>query len=100
MRFSDFVLGGTVYGGGILFGFVASRPFPDLHQRLLVYHGISHIFFVTAISMMVIVTYRRISGFWDNGLRWRKPEDRLRKYDNTSHFEAATVWGKLRPPRD
>ena len=100
MRFSDFVLGGSFYGSGILIAYVVSRPFNDLTHRLVVYHGLSHAFFVTAASLMMIVSYRRISGFWDNGLRWKKPEDRLRKYDNTSHYEANTIWGRLRAPKD
>jgi hypothetical protein len=96
-RFSDFVMGGTIYGAGILWAYVVSRPFPHLSQRLVVYHGISHLFFVTAIALMVTIPYRRLTGFWDNGLRWSKPEDKLRKYDNTSIFEKNTVWGWLKP---
>ena len=99
-RFSDFVMGGTVYGAGVLWSYVISKPFPQLAQRLVVYHGISHLFFVTALTLMVTIPYRRLTGFWDNGLRWSKPEDKLRKYDNTSQFEKATVWGSIRPGRD
>ena len=85
-RFSDFVMAGSIYGFGILWGYTLSRPFPLLAQRLVVYHGISHMFFAATVSLMLIVPYRRLTGFWDNGLRWSKPEDKLRggKYDNTS----------------
>ena len=100
LRFSDFVMGGTIYGVGVLWAYYASRAFVELSHKLLIYHGLSHLFFVTAGCAMMIVSFRRITGYWDNGLRWRKPEDRLRKYDNTSHFEAATIWGRIRPPRD
>jgi len=100
LRFSDFVMGGTVYGGGILWSYLLSRPLPQLSQRLVVYHGMSHLFFVTAAALMIVIPYRRLTGFWDNGLRWSKPEDKLRKYDNTSVFEKNSVWGKLRPGRD
>ena len=99
-RFSDFVLGGTVYGTGILWSYLLSRPFPQLSQRLLVYHGMSHLFFVTAAALMINVSYRRLTGFWDNGLRWNKPEDKLRQYDNTSLFEKNSIWGSLKPSRD
>lgn len=54
-------------------------------------------FFAVSVAVMITVPYRRLTGFWDNGLRWRKPEDKLRKYDNTSEFERATIWGRLRP---
>lgn len=100
LRFSDFVMGGTVYGSGILWSYLLSRPFPQLSQRLVIYHGMSHLFFVTAAALMIVIPYRRLTGFWDNGLRWSKPEDKLRKYDNTSVFEKNSVWGKLRPGRD
>lgn len=45
---------------------------------------------------MIAVPYRRLTGFWDNGMRWAKPEDKLRKYDCTSHFEQATGWSKYK----
>ena len=53
-------------------------------------------FFVLGLSAMCIVPYRRLTGFWDNGLRWSKPEDRLHKFDSTSHFEKATGWSRFR----
>jgi hypothetical protein len=99
-RFSDFVMGGTVYGGGILWSYLLSRPFPNLSQRLIVYHGMSHLFFMTAVALMITIPYRRLTGFWDNGLRWNKPEDKLRKYDNTSVFEKTSIWGSLKPSSD
>ncbi len=99
-RFSDFVMGGSVYGGGILWSYLLSRPFPSLSQRLVVYHGMSHLFFMTAVALMITIPYRRLTGFWDNGLRWNKPEDKLRKYDNTSVFEKSSIWGSLKPSND
>ena len=96
MRMSDFFMGGTIYGVGHLWGYYASRPFPMLMQRLIVFHGTAHMFGAMAISLMIAVPYRRLTGYWDNGLRWKKPEDRLKKYDSTSHFEEATVWKRFR----
>ena len=51
-------------------------------------------FLVFGLSLMISVPYRRLTGYWDNGMRWRNPEDKLKKYDCTSHFEKATGWGK------
>lgn len=99
-RSSDFVMAGTIYGAGILWAYTISRPYTQLMQRLLVFHGVSHLFFATTLSMMLTIPYRRLTGYWDNGLRWRRPEDKLRKYDNTSEFERATVWGKLKPSKE
>ena len=96
LRFSDFVMGGSIYGGGVLWAYLVSRPFPNLSSRLVIYHGVSHMFFFVAFSMMFSIPYKRLTGFWDNGLRWRKPEDKLKKYDNTSEFEKATIWKRFR----
>eukprot|EP00347_Sterkiella_histriomuscorum_P019097 403342958 len=92
LKFSDYVMGATLYTSGILGAYYVSRPFIDLSQKLLVYHGLSHISLVVGVSSMLMLSTRRLTGFYDNGLRWRRPEDRLRKFDNTSHYEKATIW--------
>ena len=71
MRFSDYFMFGTIYGTGMLWAFGVSRPMPHLMQRLVVYHGVSHMFFVAAIAATLIIPYRRLTGYWENGLRWR-----------------------------
>ena len=96
VRLSDVFMGASIYGAGILFGYAASRNWPLLAQRLTVYHGISHIGLVYALSCMFVVPYRRLTGYWDNGLRWKVPEDRFRKFDNTSVFEANTIFKRFR----
>ena len=96
MRFSDYFMGASVYGFGLVWSYTISRPFPQMMQRLICYHGFSHIFLVLSMSLMVAVPYRRLTGYWDNGLRWKKPEDKLRKYDCTSHFEQATGWSRFK----
>ena len=101
-KFSDLFMFCTIYGAGTLGAFALSRGFPLMTLRMLIYHGTSHMFFCTALSATTMVAYRRLTGFWDNGLRWRKPEDRLNKFDTTSHFEKATGWSrfKINPDRD
>ena len=87
---------GAIYGTGIMISFGISRPLPQVMQKLLVYHTLSHMFFVAAVGTTVLVPFKRLTGFWDNGLRWSKPEDRLNKWDSTSHFEKATGWSRFR----
>ena len=88
---------GTIYGGGSLYAYVASRPFKCLATKLIVFHGGAHLFMVAAaMTSFVVMPYRRLTGFWDNGTRWRVPEDKLQKYDVTSHHEKATGWSKYR----
>mmetsp|Transcript_28078 Transcript_28078/g.42467 ORF Transcript_28078/g.42467 Transcript_28078/m.42467 type:complete len:102 (-) Transcript_28078:41-346(-) len=96
MRFSDFLLGGTIYGVGTVWSFALSRQMSSVMQRLLTYHVFSHMFFMVSLAAVITVPYRRLTGFWDNGMRWKKPENKLNKYDMTSHFEKATGWSRFR----
>lgn len=95
LRASDFVMFGSIYGAGVLWSYFLSRPFPLIMQKLLVYHGVSHVFTVFGAMMLIALPYRRLTGYADNGLRWRNPVDKLNKYDSTSEFEKATIWGRL-----
>jgi len=96
MRLSDIFMFGTIYGLGNLFAYSACRQMPIIMQRLLVYHSVSHMTLAFALSILIQVPHRRLTGFHDNGLRWRKPEDKMNKYDHTSHFEANTIWHRAR----
>merc|ERR1712146_559376 len=100
MGASDFVLFGSMYGTGILWSWYISRPYPIMSQRLVIYHGFSHLFFVVAGMSTLNIVYRRLTGFADNGLRWSKPEDKLKKFDMTSHFEKSTGWKRFREHTD
>ena len=96
MRFSDVFMAGSIYGTGIVWGYFASRSWPLIAQRLTIYHAVSHMALVFGLSSMYAVSYRRLTGYWDNGLRWKVPEDRFRKFDNTSVFEANTMFKRFR----
>ena len=87
---------GAIYGVGVLWAFTISRPFTSVMQKLLIFHATSHMFFVFGAMSLFTMPYRRLTGFWENGLRWRKPEDKLNKFDSTSHFEKATGWDRFR----
>ena len=95
-RMSDLVMGLSLYGAGVCWGYLASRPFVMVTQRLVVFHGISHMFLATTLCMTLTMPYRRLTGYADNGLRWTTPADKLKKFDTTSHFEQATIWKRFR----
>ena len=95
-RASDLVMWMSIYGAGICWAYFASRPFHLVTQRLVAFHGLSHMFFVTSTAMTLCMPYRRLTGYADNGLRWTTPSDRLKKFDATSHFEQATIWKRFR----
>lgn len=72
---------------------MVSRPLPRMFQKNLVFHGCSHVALVAGISMfLVTVPYQRLTGFYENGLRWKKPEQKLKKFDFTSEFEKQSMW--------
>lgn len=96
MRFSDYFMFGTIYSFGTFWAYVASRRMPMVMQRLLIFHSVSHMSFAFGLCMLIQIPYRRLVGFHDNGLRWKKPEDKLNKFDCTSHFEANTIWHRAR----
>jgi hypothetical protein len=95
-RACDFFAVGVFYAFGTGLAFWASRPFPMMYQRTLIYHILSHAALVTGGTVFLgMIPYQRLTGFYDNGLRWKKPENKLRKFDNTSEFEKATFWGRM-----
>lgn len=95
-RTSDLFMGFSIYGAGIAWAYLCSRPFTMLTQRMVVFHGVSHMFMIAALSLSLQMPYRRLTGFADNGLRWTTPSDKLKKFDSTSHFEQATIWKRFR----
>ena len=96
MRFSDFFMFGTVYSVGLGSAYWMSRHVHQMIHRTVVFHWVSHMFFTTAVAALFVVPFRRLTGYWDNGLRWRKPDDKLKKYDQTSVYERSTGWDRFR----
>eukprot|EP00997_Jenningsia_sp_PLL12_P008879 NODE_5727_length_555_cov_80.671937_g4989_i0.p1 GENE.NODE_5727_length_555_cov_80.671937_g4989_i0~~NODE_5727_length_555_cov_80.671937_g4989_i0.p1 ORF type:complete len:165 (+),score=12.26 NODE_5727_length_555_cov_80.671937_g4989_i0:39-533(+) len=95
-RFCDYFALGTTYTASVFTAFYLSRQMPNMFQRTIVFHGISHGGLVTfATLFLLMIPHQRLTGFYDNGLRWRKPENKLKKYDSTSRFENETFWGKM-----
>ena len=98
IRFSDVFMVGSIYTFGTIWAYTISRSMPQLMQRLVIYHGVSHMFLFGGIVATSNIIYRRLTGYWDNGLRWKNPEDKLKKYDNTSVFHNSSLfWRSVRP---
>ena len=60
------------------------------------YHNLSHRLLLVALSASLIVPIRRITGFWENGVKRRQPEEKLKKYDTSINFEKATGLSSFR----
>jgi len=37
-------------------------------------------------------SFYRLKGYVENGLRWKRPERKLNKYDFSKDFEKNTIW--------
>lgn len=95
IRFSDALFSGTWY---MTFAFLAHKVSlrrQNIVERLINYHVIAHAGFVSACFFMVLFPFRRITGYDDNGLRWKHPENKFEKFDNTSEFMKRSVWKNI-----
>ena len=63
MRTSDIIMFGTLYGVGIGWAYACSRPFTQLMQRLLVFHGVSHAVMTMGLCLAIMAPYRRLTGY-------------------------------------
>ena len=87
LQFSDFVLASTIYVTGYFFAFKIARKAFQIVDKIIVFQGLAHTSNFMAISMPIYVSYKRLTGFWDNGLRWKHPSEKYRKFDFTSEYE-------------
>ena len=81
----DLLVFGLFYLSGLLFGYGASRRFVHMPKRLIVFHGIAHVFTVSGLVMTFLMPCYRVKGYWDNGLRWRRRAP-MKKYDFTKEL--------------
>lgn len=96
LQFSDYSLGFLVYTGGMTAGYWAGFGLPNLRMRLLAHTTIAHMGLIAAAFLMYNSSYKRLTGYWDNGLRWKNPDNRYRKFDSTSVYEANTIAKRFR----
>ena len=96
LQTSDFVLMGAFWTFGIIGGFVVGRAWPGMYQKMSTYSFITHASNVTGVSMALAMSYQRLVGFQDNGLRWSNPDKDLKFYDFTSEFEKQSFFGRFR----
>lgn len=58
---------------------------------MTVYKAVSRCFTVFGLAGMLLVPYYRLTGFWENGLRWRFPEKQLDRTDFMSEYLKTSV---------
>ena len=67
-----------------------------LYLKFFTTHIYMHAFNVFGLYIMFICSYYRLTGFMDNGLRWKKPDRAFKKFDFTQDFEDRTIFKYLR----
>lgn len=95
MNKSDFLLYLFVMSGAFLGSIALTRNTVTMTRKLRLLHFNMHFFNLVAMTMATSCSYYRLSGFMDNGLRWRR-SDGLNKYDFTSDMESKSVFKYLR----
>ena len=83
---------GTVYATGLVFAFFPARGLGST----FIFATMTHIFGVCGVSYGLYGSYARLTGFWDNGLRWNVPDYNLVKFDATSRYEQSSFFKRLR----
>ena len=81
-----------------MFGIITGLSFPlsyllgrkglTIRNRVYFMRYGTHMAFMTSIYLMWQTSYLRLTGFWDNGLRWSTPNYELKKFDMTSLYES------------
>ena len=81
---------------GLGVGFAMGRRLPDMYGKLLAYGALSHAFTVSGMGVAAYASYSRLTGYWDNGLRWNVPKYQVNKFDITSRFEENTAFKRFK----
>jgi hypothetical protein len=96
MNKSDILLGLSWVGLGFLSAIYCTRKFVNLSQKFFVTKHVMWWFTFTAVGLGTLPSYLRLTGFLDNGLRWKHKDMLYSKYDFTKDFEANTIFKHLR----
>ena len=97
---SDLLVYAAVFSTGFTLSLFLTRPFNFLGQKLMVLHYTMHIFNIIGIVTALNCSYYRLAGLMDNGLRWKRKDKSLKKYDFTSDFEYNTIFRHFRERPD
>ena len=95
-QFSDFCMIGMFYSFNFIAGYFISKSVSDYGVRVKSTQLITTMGLVTGLALAFNCSYYRLTGFQDNGLRWKTPDNRMKLFDSTSVYEANTFWKNLR----
>jgi hypothetical protein len=95
MNKSDFLVYSFVMSGAFLVSVALTRNCITMTRKLRLLHLNMHFFNLIALTMATSCSFYRLTGFMDNGLRWRR-SDGLNKYDFTSDMESKSIFKYFR----
>lgn len=95
MNKSDFLLYFFVMTGAFLCSVAITRSLNTMTTKLRIFHVNMHYSNLIALTIATSASYYRLTGFMDNGLRWRR-SDGFNKYDFTSDMESKSIFKYLR----
>lgn len=97
---SDVMVGLFVASLAIPFGYFATNKLNLLVQKFYVIKWVGRVYSALGLFMALMCSSYRLSGFMDNGLRWKHEDMIQQKYDFTREFESKTVWKHFRERND
>jgi hypothetical protein len=93
---SDVLLYLTVLSGGFVGSCYSLRGMTYLSKKLTFLHMHMHLFNIFALILALGCSHNRLVGMMDNGLRWKRKDRSLNKYDFTKDFEKHTIFKHFR----
>jgi hypothetical protein len=97
---SDFLFGFSFVGLGFLMSILVSRKFFFLSQKFYVTKHTMWLYSIVGALLATHCSYCRLTGFLENGLRWKHKDLLYSKYDFTKDFEANTIFKHFRERLD
>lgn len=93
---SDVFLGLTFVAGGLVSSILGSRYLLRLSNKFYFTKYTMWWYNLCGIFVAMNCSYLRLTGYLENGLRWKQNDSLYTKYDFTSDFERNTIFKHLR----
>lgn len=93
---SDVLLGLTFVGAGFLASIISSRRLLSLQHKFFLTKYVMWWYGLVGAFAAMTCSFYRLTGFMENGLRWKTKDMLYSKYDFTKDFEANTIFKHFR----
>jgi hypothetical protein len=93
---SDVLMYFFIMGVGFTASYLTTRNWNIMQLKLTALHVYMHFFNLLGITTALNCSHGRLTGLMDNGLRWKRKDRKLTKYDFTKDFEKHTIFKHFR----